>query len=174
MYVSRDFWLQIPYEHSRRHTAKRATEAGGSLSSLSLWRSRPIGNSSMRIASRRYPTGRSGEDHPAPPLRGMSASVGGTGRLRGFRGGTPAPRMCWGTRTPPLQEAAPHARPGCGVPGPRVSGRSEEGWCYCEGVGSRRHIRRRPRPPPAGTGRSFTRVAPAPEGAGRWGRALGV
>ena len=76
----------------------------------------------MRIASRRYPTGRSGGDHPTPPLRGMSASVGGTGRLRGFRGGTPAPRMCWGTRTPPLQEAAPHARPGCGVPGPRVSG----------------------------------------------------
>ena len=116
--------LQVPATHLLflLRVIPGSIDGSSRLDDLSLWHSRPIGNSSMRIASRRYPTGRSDGDHPIPPLRGMSASVGRTGRLRGFRGGTPAPRMCWGTRTPPLQEAAPHARPGCGVPGPRVSG----------------------------------------------------
>ena len=130
----------------------------------------------MRIVSRRYPTGRSGGDHPTPPLRGMSASVGGAGRLRSFRGGVHPPRSCVGVLERPLSKRRPHTRGrapckcsrlelgGRLVGYARVSVRCREPAPYTAPAA----------PAPCGGGQKFHSGRACPRGGGQWGRAVGA
>ena len=117
----------VPYEHSRKHTAKRATEAGGSLSSLSPWHSRPIGNSSMRIASRRYPYRPLGRGSPRPTPARYVGLCGGDG---------PPPRLSGGYTRPA------HVLGYSNAPSPRGGPTRAAGlWCArSESLGTRRKV----------------------------------
>ena len=87
---------------------------------------RSISPSSMRIASRRYPTGRSGEDHPAPPLRGMSASAWGGRAASATFGEVHPPHTAYGYS---------NALSPKGGPTPRIlrAKNSRDGWECGEG-----------------------------------------
>ena len=97
----------VPYEHSRKHTAKRATETGASLSSLSLWHSRPIGNSSMRIASRRYPYRPLGRGSPRPTPARYVGLCGGDGPPPRLSGGYTRPAHVLGYSNAPSPRGGP-------------------------------------------------------------------